>query len=281
LSEDNLRLDPTDERDLRLWFQAMRRLPEFNYYEAIDRLRAWASRADSVDAYYYLYILHFLRWKDQGEDAEKIIKECVDACTQQRVGVRGYSYEWLGYEPEWCPLVHASELGAMDRQKGFFPDTHRLAFAAGTIESIRPAAGTIRLGQLLRAFFVPPPDIREASHLNSPVYFHLGFSYEGFRAWNVRLGTAPQRPVLSPPVKLWVGGIPFRHTEDDIRALFQPYGRVSKVEVPHDPVRSGNKGFAFVTLASKDDAPSALQGLNGRKMEGGRLLQVEEATSDK
>ena len=29
LSEDNLRSDPTDERDLRSWFQAMRRLPEF------------------------------------------------------------------------------------------------------------------------------------------------------------------------------------------------------------------------------------------------------------
>ena len=250
MSEDNLRLDPTSVGDLRHWFQSMRRLPEFNYYEAIDRLQAWATRTEAVDACYYLYILHFLRWKDKNEDAEKTVMQYIDASTQRRVGIRGYSFEWLGFEPKWCPLIDASELGAMDRQKGFFADAHRLAYATGTIESVRPQSGTIRLGRLLRAFFVPPPDIREASHINADVHFHLGFSYEGFRAWNVRLGPPPAGPGPSVPIKLWVNGLPSQFTEDDVRALFQPFGRVKKVEMPRDHLTKGNRGFAFVFMAN-------------------------------
>jgi hypothetical protein len=282
LIEANLRFDPTDERDIRMWFQAMRRLPDFNYYEAIDRLEAWASRTDSVDAHYYLYILHFLRWRGEGDDAEKIVQEHIEASARGRIGPRGYSYEWFALEPTWCPLVNSLELGEFDRQHGFFRDTRRLAYLTGTIESIRPQAGTIRLGRLLRAFFVPPADIRETSHLNEMVHFYLGFSYEGFRAWSVRLGPIQEhRNGVAEPLKLWVGGIPYRFAEDDVRALFQAFGRVEKVELPLGLSTGRNRGFAFVLMGSKIDAHAAIKGLNDHKIQGGLRLRVREATPER
>ena len=287
LSEDNLRSDPTDERDLRSWFQAMRRLPEFNYYEATERLQAWAASGETLDAYYYQYILHFLRWNGQGDDAEEVVLKNINKCIELRVGQRGFSYEWLAREPKWCPLISAREVGDWDRQRNFFPDARRLAFATGTIESIRPQSGSIRLGRLLRAFFVPPADIREASHLNADVHFYLGFSYEGFRAWGVKLGPPPlgdeklgAREASEPrtPQKLWLGGIPFHFKEIDIRALFEPFGRVELVELPPSPTHSGsNRGFGFVVMRSKAEALNAIQKLNGQRTLLGRQLQVREA----
>jgi hypothetical protein len=287
LSEDNLRRDPADERDLRSWFQAMRRLPEFNYFEATERLQAWAASGESLDAYYYQYILHYLRWQGQGDEAEEVILKNIKKCIELRMGQRGFSYEWLARAPEWCPLVSAGEVGEWDRQRNFFADSSRLAFASGTIESIKPQSGTIRLGRLLRAFFVPTAEIREVSHLNKDVHFYLGFSYEGFRAWGVKLGpplvgdeASGVRKVSQPrtPQKLWVGGIPFHFKEIDVRALFEPFGRVELVELPPSPTHSGsNRGFGFVVMGAQAEALNAVQKLNGQRTLFGRRLQVREA----
>jgi hypothetical protein len=286
LAEDNLRTDPTDERDLRLWFQAARRLPEFNYYEAIERLQAWASGGDTLDAYYYLYILNFLRWQAQGDDAQEVVESNISKCVERRVGLRGYSYEWLARQPSWCPLLSDLEAGDWDRQRNFFEDTAPLAFLEGTIETIKPQAGTIRLGRILRAFFVPPADIREASHINATVHFYLGFSYDGFRAWCVQLGPVPQKSEAPSkqhptearvPLKLWVGGIPHKFKELDLRALFEPFGKVHSVDIPASLTQAGNRGFGFVLMASKADALRAIQALNGRRSQVGRKLQVKEA----
>ncbi len=167
---------------MRRWFQACRRLPEFSYIDAIDRLEGWAKRSDQVDAYYYLYILHFLRWHAGAERDENAMRANLDKCRQRSIGKRGLSYEWLAEGPTWCPLAHASELGEW---KEFFRNTKPLAWATGSIESLKPQAGRIRLGPQTLAHFIPGPKFSEAMHLNSLVKFYLGFSYEGLRAWEV------------------------------------------------------------------------------------------------
>jgi len=288
LCEENLRSNPTDVRDLRSWFQAMRRLPEFNYYEAIERLQSWvASGGDALEAFYYQYILDYLRWTGEGDDAEDVIAKNIQKCIELRTGQRGFSYEWLSTKPMWCPIVSGPEIGEWDRQRNFFTDVTRLAFAKGTIESIKPQAGTIRLGRVLRAFFVPPADIREVGHLNDDVHFYLGFSYEGFRAWGVKLGPAPilsdnslirESKQPKTPLKIWVGGIPFEFKESDMRALFEPFGRVDSVELPPSFTQTGNnRGFGFVTMRSKADAQIAIQRLHGQRSFFGKRLQVREA----
>ncbi len=182
LMEDNLRTDPTNERDIRSWFQAFRRLPEFSYIDAIDRLEGWARASNQVDAYYYLYILHFLRWLQGAERDEHAMRASLDQCRQRAVGKRGFSYEWLAKEPTWCPLAHANELGAWDE---FYEKTESLDWVTGSIASIKPQAGTIRLGAQTVAYFVPGTKFSETRHLNSLVKCYIGFSYEGLRAWSV------------------------------------------------------------------------------------------------
>jgi tetratricopeptide (TPR) repeat protein len=188
--EDNLRSEPTNAHDIRTWFQAFRRLPDFSYISAIDRLAGWAS-GNAVDAYYYLYILHFLRWRGGFERDENLIQENLDQCKQRAIGRRGLSYEWLAESPQWCPIVHASELGEWDKGLDFFQNTGTLAWATGTIATIKPQGGTIRLGTRTIAYFVPGIKFSESRHLNTLVRFHLGFAYDGLRAWSVDFAGVP------------------------------------------------------------------------------------------
>jgi len=182
LMEDNLRADPTNEHDIRYWFQAFRRLPEFSYIDAIDRLEGWAKKSNQVDAYYYLYILHFLRWLQGAERNENATRASLDQCRQHAIGKRGYAYEWLAKEPPWCPLVQSRELGDW---KDFWINNEPLEWVTGSIASIKPQAGTIRLGAQTVAHFVPGTKFLETRHINTLVKCHIGFSYEGLRAWSV------------------------------------------------------------------------------------------------
>lgn len=191
LAECNLSYDPTSESDLRVWFQAYHLLPEFSYHEAIDRLQSWARRSDSVDAHFYLYILHFLRWRSGGERDEELIHKHLRKSGELAVGRRDRSPEWVAVAPEWCPLVNARELGGWDDQKNFFKDTSKLDFVEGTISSLKRTGGMIRIGKTTRAFFVPPPNLRESEHINAKVQFFLGFAYERLHAWMVQLAAAP------------------------------------------------------------------------------------------
>lgn len=283
LLEDNLRSDATNERDIRMWFQAYHRLPEFNYYEATERLESWSKSGESVEAFYYLYIVNFLRWRVSGENAEDSVQSAIRKCDELKVGQRGYSFEWLAHLPAWCPLASANELGVWDKQKNFFRDESSLAFVEGTIEQVKPQRGLIRLGRVLRAFFVPPPDIRESSHINQRVHFHLGFSYEGFRAWNVRLGSAPVSHSntqassavarAKTPTKLWVGGLPTEFSEHEVKALFETCGRVDFVKIPLGP-NGRTKGFALLTMTYREDADRAIREITGRTLARGRRLEV-------
>jgi hypothetical protein len=196
LMEQNLHEDPTNDRDVQTWFQAYRRLSDFSYLQALDRLEAWAARADSLEAHYYCYVLHFLLWRGGVSRTEEQIISHLDRCVELAVGRRGHSYEWLATEPAWCPLVHHTELGGFNRQKGFYNDSSRLDRVEGVIESMKgPQSGMIRVGQATRAFFVPGTEFWESQHLNAIVNFHLGFAYGGLRAWRLFPGRIVATPV--------------------------------------------------------------------------------------
>jgi len=188
LMDENLRSDPSNTRDIRMWFQAYRRLPEFSPLEALDRLENWAARADALDAHFYLYILHYLRYREGKAQNDREVLSNLERCKQGARGKRGHSYEWLGSKPVWCPLVHHSELGEWEQSINFYPDTSLLVRERGTIETIKgPQSGTIRISQSLRAFFVPGTHQWQSKDVNANVSFYLGFSYEGPRAWSVEL----------------------------------------------------------------------------------------------
>ncbi|XP_034903261.1 uncharacterized protein [Populus alba] len=76
--------------------------------------------------------------------------------------------------------------------------------------------------------------------------------------------------------RLYVGNLHFNITEDQLRQVFEPFGAVELVQLPHD--ESGHcKGFGFVQFARLEDARNALN-LNGQVEIAGRPIKVSAVT---
>jgi len=75
---------------------------------------------------------------------------------------------------------------------------------------------------------------------------------------------------------LFVGNMSFDTTESELRALFEQYGEVERVNVVTDRDTGRARGFAFVEMANDEAAASAIAALNGRELNG-RALNVNEA----
>ncbi len=68
---------------------------------------------------------------------------------------------------------------------------------------------------------------------------------------------------------LYVGNLPYRATEEELRALFEPYGPIAEIRV------IGDKGFGFVDIP-EENMEAAIEATNGTDF-GGRPLRVNEA----
>ena len=75
---------------------------------------------------------------------------------------------------------------------------------------------------------------------------------------------------------IFVGNLDFGTTEASIRALFESYGNVDKVNLITDRDTGRSRGFAFVEMADAAEADRAITALNGTNLDG-RALNVNEA----
>ena len=75
---------------------------------------------------------------------------------------------------------------------------------------------------------------------------------------------------------LFVGNMNFRTTETDLRALFEPFGEVTRIQVMMDRDTGRSRGFGFVEMADDEAAAPAIAALNGKEVDG-RALNVNEA----
>lgn len=76
--------------------------------------------------------------------------------------------------------------------------------------------------------------------------------------------------------RLYVGNIPYSAGEDDLRELFGKLGTVENVAIPTDMATGRPRGFAFVEMATDEEANSAIEALNQTEFQG-RRLNVNEA----
>jgi cold-inducible RNA-binding protein len=76
--------------------------------------------------------------------------------------------------------------------------------------------------------------------------------------------------------KLYVGNLPYETGEQDLQSLFGGAGTVDSVNVIRDMATGRARGFAFVEMASDEDAQNAITTLNNYQL-GGRNLTVSEA----
>lgn len=76
--------------------------------------------------------------------------------------------------------------------------------------------------------------------------------------------------------KLYVGNIPFSTTSQDLQSLFSAHGKVVQVELVSDRFTGRSRGFAFVEMATAEDAQKAIAAVHGTSLEG-RSVTVNEA----
>jgi cold-inducible RNA-binding protein len=77
-------------------------------------------------------------------------------------------------------------------------------------------------------------------------------------------------------VNIFVGNLAFSATDHALRQLFEAYGVVDEIRVITDRDTGRSKGFGFVEMPESQAAKAAIEGLNGKELDG-RALTVNEA----
>lgn len=191
LLEENLFEEPGNDRNMRMWIQAIRRVSDPPSIESvIEKVAYWQVNAGSIDATYYLYVLNAILALEgfvlAGEKAERYLNDCRNRARLRRN--RTKSFEWVGLGSGLNSLVHQSRLGGWNQSTDFWVNVKPLVRVQGRIARIRRReSGQIRVAGGLSAFFVPARgEFAEGRSENQAVDFYLGFSYDGLRAWDVK-----------------------------------------------------------------------------------------------
>lgn len=82
---------------------------------------------------------------------------------------------------------------------------------------------------------------------------------------------------ITGPMRLYVGSLHFNITEEMLRGIFEPFGRIEKIELMRDPENNRSKGYGFISFYDSEDAKKALDQLNGFEL-AGRPMKVNHVT---
>jgi hypothetical protein len=85
------------------------------------------------------------------------------------------------------------------------------------------------------------------------------------------------RSASAIPCRLFVGGLSGRTTAEDLRATFAEFGPVADAFVVTDRETGSSRGFGFVTMENRKDAPKVIEQLDGTELDG-RRIAVNAAT---
>ncbi|ABI69990.1 RNA recognition motif domain-containing protein [Shewanella frigidimarina] len=89
--------------------------------------------------------------------------------------------------------------------------------------------------------------------------------------------SSSDEPYVGPTMTLYVGNLPYRVHEGEVKALFGEYGPVNSVRLVRDRKTGRRKGFGFVEM-SEAGAQKAMSKLNDYSFQE-RTLKVREAKS--
>jgi RNA recognition motif-containing protein len=77
-------------------------------------------------------------------------------------------------------------------------------------------------------------------------------------------------------MKIYVGGLAFQTTEEELKAAFEPFGQVLSVNLVKDRATGQSRGFGFVEMPDTHAALEAIKKMEGSSL-GGRTLKVDQA----
>ena len=76
--------------------------------------------------------------------------------------------------------------------------------------------------------------------------------------------------------KIYVGGLPYSTTEQQLSDLFAAHGSVASARIITDKFTGQSKGFGFVEMPTQADAEKAIKALDGTAVKG-RNIKVNQA----
>ncbi|AMV30306.1 RNA recognition motif protein [Gemmata sp. SH-PL17] len=75
---------------------------------------------------------------------------------------------------------------------------------------------------------------------------------------------------------IYVGNLPWSTTDEELSAMFQQFGAVTRAQVVMDRETGRSRGFGFVEMANENEAQAAIAALNNQAING-RPLTVNIA----
>ena len=76
--------------------------------------------------------------------------------------------------------------------------------------------------------------------------------------------------------KIYVGGLAYSVTDQELQGLFTKHGNVASANVVKDRDTDNSRGFGFVEMSTQEEAEKAIEALNGTDLQG-RALTVNVA----
>lgn len=77
-------------------------------------------------------------------------------------------------------------------------------------------------------------------------------------------------------MRLYIGGLPYQTTEQDLVSLLGQFGNVVSATVITDKFTGRSKGFGFVDMGTDEEGRHAIEQLNGTVLDN-RTITVNEA----
>jgi len=223
LMQQNIFDEPDKAENIRIWFDAIRQLktdkPENILDDAIVKLNSWVLSTGSIEAYYYRFILKFIKAIEGSSIAQselpKLLRELRNKA--QYMQNRTTIHEWLGCEGEGIEkLINAREHRMSNKTEEDLKD--KLYMLNGRISDNYVNDNHAYISTLGIDVFFNPSSTGEGidrSKTKQRVKFGLGFSYDGPRAFNNSIKLTTSNDV---------------NEQSDVLGKLE-YGRVVKCEV--------------------------------------------------
>jgi RNA recognition motif-containing protein len=72
-------------------------------------------------------------------------------------------------------------------------------------------------------------------------------------------------------MNIFVGGLPFKVDERELREIFEKFGEPSSVKIIMDKQSGRSKGFGFVEMDDEEAAQQAIEALDGSELYGRKI----------
>lgn len=86
-----------------------------------------------------------------------------------------------------------------------------------------------------------------------------------------------------PQHKIYVGNIAYAAKIEELQVLFEPYGDIEDIAMATDKETGKFRGFAIVMMPNSDEAAKAIEGVDGHRLRGRRLVvnpAIKKAKTD-